>query len=57
MKLFLLLVNEVAMFLAAYALFDESVAICLHGWPKVTGEEDSGGHGACAGMIYAYAFM
>jgi len=56
-KLFLLLVDEVAMLLARYALFDKGVTICLHGWPKVTSAEDSGGHGSCAGMISAYAFM
>jgi len=44
-ELFLLLVDEVAMLLARYALFDKGVAICLHGWPKVTSTEDSVGHG------------
>ena len=55
MKLFLLLVDEVAMLLAGNALFDKGVAICLHGGPKVTGAEDSIGHGSCAEMISAYA--
>jgi len=40
-----------------YAFFDKSVAICLNGWPKVAGAEDSGGHGSCARVISAYAFV
>jgi len=56
-ELFLLLVDEVAMLLAGYALFDKGVPVCLHGWSKVTGAEDSGGHGSCARMISAYAFV
>jgi len=48
MELFLLLVDEVAIFLAGYALFDKGVAVCFHGWPKVSCAEDSSGHGSCA---------
>ena len=43
-KLFLLLMDEVAMLLAGYALFDKGVAVCLHSWPKVASAEDFGGH-------------
>ena len=57
MKLFLFLVNKVAMFLAWFAFFDEVLAVCLHCWADVTGEKDSGSHGACAEMIAAYAFV
>ena len=57
MKLLLFLVDKVAMFLAWYAFFDEVLAVCLRGRPEVTGAKDSGSHGACAGMIAAYAFM
>ena len=57
MELFLFLMNEVVMFLAGYGSFDKSVAIGLHGWPEVTGAKDSDSHGACAGMIAAYALM
>ena len=57
MNLLLFLVNEVAMFLAWYAFFDEVMAVCLYGWPEVTDVKDSGSHGVCAGMIAAYAFM
>jgi len=56
-ELFLLLMDEVAMLLARYALFDKGVVVCLHGWPKVVGVEGSGGHGSCAGVISAYAFV
>jgi len=57
MKLFLFLVNEIAMFLAGFAFFDEVLAICFYSRPKVTDAKDSGSHGACAGMIVAYAFV
>ena len=57
MKLLLFLVDKVAMLLAWYAFFDEVLAVCLHGWPEVTGAKDSDSHGACAGMIAAYALM
>jgi len=45
------------MLLARYALFDKGVAVCLHGWPKVAGAEDSGGHGSRVRVIFAYTFM
>jgi len=57
MKLFLFLVNEVAMLLARYAFPDEVLAVDLHGWPEVTGAKDSGCHGVCAGMVVVYALM
>jgi len=57
MKLFLFLVNEVAMLLARYAFPDEVLAVDLHGWPKVTGAKDSGSHGVRTGMVAAYALM
>ena len=57
MELFLFMVDKVVMLLAWYAFFDEVLAVCLHGWPKVTSAKDSGSHGACAGMIATYAFM
>jgi len=56
-KLFLLLMDEVAMLLARYALFDKGVAVYLHGWPKVDGAKDSGGHRSCARVISTYAFV
>jgi len=57
MELFLFLVNEVAMFLAGYESFDKIVAVGLHGRPEVNDAKYSGSHGACAGMVVAYAFM
>jgi len=45
------------MLLAWYAFLDKGVAVRLHGWPKVTGFEYSGGHGSRDGVISAYAFM
>ena len=51
------MVDKVVMLLAWYAFFDEVLAVCLHGWPKVTSAKDSGSHGACAGMIATYALM
>ena len=57
MKLLLFLVDEVAMFLAWFAFFDEVLAICFHCRPEVTDAKDSGGHGACARMVAAYAFV
>jgi len=56
MKLFSVLMDEVAMFLAGYGSFDKSVAIGLHGRPEVTDAKDSGSHSVCIGMISAYAF-
>ena len=57
MKLFSVLMDEVAMFLAGYGSFDKSVAIGLHGRPEVTDAKDSGSHSTCAGIIAAYAFV
>jgi len=57
MELLLFLVNEVAMFLAWFAFFDEVLTVCFHGRPEVTDAKDYGSHGACAGMIAAYAFV
>jgi len=57
MKLFLFWMDEVTMFLAGYTFFEKSVAIDLHGRPDVAGTEDSGSHGACIGVIAAYAFV
>ena len=57
MKLFLFWMDEVTMFLAGYTFFEKSVAIGLHGRPDVAGTEDSGSHGACIGVIAAYAFV
>jgi len=57
MKLLLFLVNEVAMLLAWFTLFDEVLAICFHSRPEVSGAKDTGSHGACAGMVATYAFM
>ena len=57
MKLFLLLMDEVTMFLTWYALFDKGVAVRLHGWPKVVGFEYYVGHGSCGRMVSAYSFM
>jgi len=56
-KLLLFLVDKVAMLLAWYAFFDEVLAVGLHGWPEVTSAKDLGSHGACVGMIAAYALM
>jgi len=57
MELFLFLVDEVAMFLTWFALFDVVLVVCFYTWPEVTGAKDSGGHSACAGMVVANAFM
>ena len=57
MELFLLLMDEVAMLLAWYALLDKGVAVHLHGWPEVTGSEYFGGHGSHTKVIPTYAFM
>ena len=57
MKLFLFLVDEVAMFLARFAFFDEVLAIRFYSRPEVTGAKDSGSHSACTGMVAANAFM
>jgi len=57
MELFLLRMNEVTMLLTWYAFFDKGVAICLHSWLEVADSEYTGGHGSCARVISAYAFM
>jgi len=57
MKLFLFLVDEVAMFLAWFAFFDEVLTIRFYSRPEVTGTKDSGSHSACAEMVAANAFM
>ena len=57
MKLFLFLVDEVAMFLAWFALFDVVLEVCFYSRPEVTGSKDSSGHSAYAGMVAANAFM
>ena len=57
MELFLLLVNEVAMFLAWFALSDIVLVVCFYGWPEVPGSKDSSSHGTCARMVAANAFV
>ena len=54
MKLFLLLVDEVAMFLAWFALFD---IVCFYGRSEVPGSKYSSGHGTCTGMVVANALV
>jgi len=56
MELFLFLVDEVAMFLAWFALSDIVLAVCFYGRPEVPSSKYSSGHGACAGMVAANAF-
>jgi len=57
MKLFLFLVDEVAMFLTWFAFFDVVLTIRFYSRPEVTGSKDSGGHSTCPGMVAANAFM
>jgi len=57
MKLFLFLVDEVAMFLAWFALSDVVLAVCFYNRPEVAGSKDSSSHSACAGMVSTNAFM
>ena len=57
MKLFLFLVDEVAMILAWFAFFDEVLAIRFYCRQEVTGAKDSGSHSACARMVAANAFV
>jgi len=45
------------MLLAWYAFSDEVLAVGFHGWPEVTSAKDLGIHGACVGMVVAYALM
>jgi len=57
MKLLLFLMNEIAMFLAWFVFFDKVLAVCFHSRLEVTSAKDSSSHGACAGMVAAYAFV
>jgi len=57
MKLFLLLVDEVAMFLAWFAFFDVVLVVCFYSRPEVICSKDSSGHSTCARMVAANAFM
>jgi len=57
MELFLFLVDEVAMFLAWFALSDIVLAVCFYIRPEVLGSKDSSGHGTCAGMVATNAFV
>ena len=57
MELFLFLVDEVAMFLAWFALPDVVLAVCFYSRPEVASSKDSNGHSTCAGMVAANAFM
>jgi len=57
MELFLLLVDEVAMFSAWFALSDIVLAVCFYGRPEIPGSKYSSGHGACTGMVAAKAFV
>jgi len=57
MDLFLFLVDEVAMFLAWFALSDVVLAVCFYSRPKVVGSKDSSSHSACIGMVAANAFV
>ena len=57
MELFLLLMDEVAIFLAWFALSDIVLAVCFYGRPEVSGSKYSSGHGTCTGMVAANAFV
>jgi len=57
MELFLLLVDEVAMFLARFALSDIVLAVFFYGRPEVPGSKYSSGHGTCTGMVAANALV
>jgi len=57
MKLFLFLVDEVAVFLTWFALFNVVLTICFYSWPEVTGSKNSGGHSTCARMVAADAII
>jgi len=57
MELFLFLVDEVAMFLAWFALSNVVLAVCFYSRPEVTGSKDSSGHSTCTGMVAANAFV
>jgi len=57
MELFLFQVDEVAMFLAWFALSDVVLAVCFYCRPEVADSKDSSSHSACAGMVTANAFV
>jgi len=57
MELFLFLVDEVAMFLAWFALSDIVLTVYFYSRPEVPDSKDSGSHGTCAGMVATNAFM
>jgi len=57
MELFLFLVDEVAMFLAWFALSDVVLAVCFYSRLEVTGSKDSIGHSMCVGMVATNAFV
>jgi len=57
MELFLFLVDEVAMFLAWFALSDVVLAVCFYSRPEVAGSKDSSSHSACVGMVAVNAFV
>jgi len=49
--------DEVAIFLAWFALSDIVLAVCFYGRPEVSGSKYSSGHGTCTGMVAANAFV
>jgi len=57
MKLFLFLVDEVAMFLAWFALSDVGLVVCFYSRLELAGSKDSRSHSACAEMVTANAFV
>jgi len=57
MELFLLLVDEVAMFLAWFALSDIVLAVCFYGRTEVSDSKYSSGHGTCTRMVATNAFV
>jgi len=57
MELFLFLVDEVAMFLAWFALSDIILAVGFYSRPEVSSSKDSTGHSTCAGMVAANALL
>jgi len=57
MELFLLLVDEVARFLAWFALSNIVLVVCFYSRPEVPGSKDSCSHGTCAGMVATNAFV
>jgi len=57
MEVFLFLVDEVAMFLAWFALSDVVLAVCFYSRLEVPDSKDSSSHNACVGMVTANAFV